>query len=339
MCQSEGPQGGKQALATPTVANMEDKECNRRIKHQPRSGAQQSTKNTMMHADSPELVPVVRCFYGNRSANYWWDAPSSCGNIMATREPWVLLLEDNKDNTTTCMSLLRASCVGGCVARAIAPIGLGMQMLLFDFSTKSSYASWPPCIVRFFFLPGLTPDSCEPVLMAMMHCERSPPCPLPVGKVHVLGMPLERPPRRGSGPGATNDAFVVVMLSGAWSRVRPGALVLASLPFRFCHQNRDGGALQGLRVATGPPGPQCYLLMPGAFNHVSRQAMLEGMRSRPELALCLAFAKQVYGANRRYIWVDDACHSHIITQREASRVKAILSQVSNKLSKWDSMTH
>ena len=54
----------------------------------------------------------------------------------------------------------------------------------------------------------------------------------------------------------------------------------------------------------------------GAFDHVSRQAMLEGLQTRPALEPLLPFARQFYGSRSLYTWLDaDGCE-HDIAQGE-----------------------
>ena len=52
----------------------------------------------------------------------------------------------------------------------------------------------------------------------------------------------------------------------------------------------------------------------GAYDHVSRQAMLEGLRSRPALAPLLPFARQFYGSASVYTWLDETGTEHDVLQ-------------------------
>ena len=94
----------------------------------------------------------------------------------------------------------------------------------------------------------------------------------------------------------------------------------ACLPFQYGLGTRAGteALSKVLRVATelDPRATVLSVDAVGAYDHVSRQAMQEGLRSRPELAPLLPFARQFYGSESRYIWVDDAGNNHIITQGE-----------------------
>ena len=54
----------------------------------------------------------------------------------------------------------------------------------------------------------------------------------------------------------------------------------------------------------------------GAFDHVSRQATLEGLRSRPQLVPLLPFARQFYGSESSYVWIGDAGTEHEVLQAE-----------------------
>ena len=54
----------------------------------------------------------------------------------------------------------------------------------------------------------------------------------------------------------------------------------------------------------------------GAFDHVSRQAMLGALSSRPGLQPLLPYARQFYGAPSVYTWVDGNATSHEIAQGE-----------------------
>jgi hypothetical protein len=49
---------------------------------------------------------------------------------------------------------------------------------------------------------------------------------------------------------------------------------------------------------------------------VSRQAMLEGLRSVPRARNCLPFVRMFYGEPSEYVWYDDGGTPHIITQAE-----------------------
>ena len=54
----------------------------------------------------------------------------------------------------------------------------------------------------------------------------------------------------------------------------------------------------------------------GAFDHVSRRAMLSALHARPDLQQLLPFAHQFYGAPSVYTWIDCNATSHDIAQGE-----------------------
>ena len=54
----------------------------------------------------------------------------------------------------------------------------------------------------------------------------------------------------------------------------------------------------------------------GAFDHVARQAMLEGLRAREDLLPLLPCARQFYATSSSYTWVDDAGTGHEVRQSE-----------------------
>ena len=78
------------------------------------------------------------------------------------------------------------------------------------------------------------------------------------------------------------------------------ALQTACMPFQFGLSTRAGteALFKLLQVATECNSRATVLSVDavGAFDHVSRQAMLEALRSRPELEPLLPFARQFYGA-------------------------------------------
>eukprot|EP00439_Symbiodinium_sp_Y106_P048420 s1891_g6.t1 len=54
----------------------------------------------------------------------------------------------------------------------------------------------------------------------------------------------------------------------------------------------------------------------GAYDHVSRQAMPEGLRSRPAIAPLIPFARQFYGSASVSTWVDENTSEHDVTQSD-----------------------
>ena len=52
----------------------------------------------------------------------------------------------------------------------------------------------------------------------------------------------------------------------------------------------------------------------GSYDHVSRQAMLEGLRSKPALEPLLPFARQFYDCSSVYTWLDVDGGEHHIAQ-------------------------
>ena len=54
----------------------------------------------------------------------------------------------------------------------------------------------------------------------------------------------------------------------------------------------------------------------GAFDHVSRGAMLGALHARPQLQPLLPFARQFYAAPSTYTWYDEADRAHVICQGE-----------------------
>ena len=92
----------------------------------------------------------------------------------------------------------------------------------------------------------------------------------------------------------------------------------ACLPYQFGLSTRAGteGLYKLLHTATALDARATVLSIDavGAFDHVSRQAMLEGLRSRPALAPLLPFARQFYGSASVYTWLDETGAEHDVTQ-------------------------
>ena len=54
----------------------------------------------------------------------------------------------------------------------------------------------------------------------------------------------------------------------------------------------------------------------GAYDNISRNSMLQGVRDVPEANRCLPFVKMFYGAPSHYIWHSATGEAHIISQAE-----------------------
>ena len=94
----------------------------------------------------------------------------------------------------------------------------------------------------------------------------------------------------------------------------------ACLPHQFGLSTRAGaeGLYKLLHTATAldPRATVLSVDAIGAFDHVSRHAMLEGLRSRPALEPLLPFARQFYGCPSVYTWLDDDGREHDVLQGE-----------------------
>ena len=78
------------------------------------------------------------------------------------------------------------------------------------------------------------------------------------------------------------------------------------------------GELSVLKVAT-KIDPRATILSvdaAGAYDHVSRGAMLEALHARPELQPLLPSARQFYATPSSCTWVDASGTSHTVTQGE-----------------------
>ena len=91
----------------------------------------------------------------------------------------------------------------------------------------------------------------------------------------------------------------------------------ACLPFQFGWSTRAGTA-RVLKVATelNPRATVLSVDAAGAYDHVSRGAMLEALHARPELLPRLPYARQSYATPSSYTWVDDSGTSHTVSQGE-----------------------
>ena len=92
----------------------------------------------------------------------------------------------------------------------------------------------------------------------------------------------------------------------------------ACLPYQFGLSTRAGteGLYKLLHTATALDARATVLSVDavGAYDHVSRQAMCEGLRSRPALAPLLPFARQFYGSASVYTWLDETGTEHDVLQ-------------------------
>ncbi|CAE7883168.1 unnamed protein product, partial [Symbiodinium sp. KB8] len=73
-----------------------------------------------------------------------------------------------------------------------------------------------------------------------------------------------------------------------------------------------------LCVATGsdPRATMLSIDAIGAFDHVSRHAMLAGLRQRPGLQPLLPYVRQFYASDSTYVWQDPDSQSHEVRQSE-----------------------
>ena len=99
-----------------------------------------------------------------------------------------------------------------------------------------------------------------------------------------------------------------------------GAFQEACLPYQFGLSTRAGteGLYKLLHTATelDPRATVLSIDAVGTYDHVSRQAMLEGLRSRPALVPLLPFARQFYGSASSYTWLDDNGGENDVVQGE-----------------------
>ena len=94
----------------------------------------------------------------------------------------------------------------------------------------------------------------------------------------------------------------------------------ACMPHQFGLSTRAGTeAVSRLLRAATEACPRATVLSVdavGAFDHVSRGAMLGALHARPQLQPLLAFARQFYAAPSTYTWYDEADRAHVICQGE-----------------------
>lgn len=106
----------------------------------------------------------------------------------------------------------------------------------------------------------------------------------------------------------------------ALARQYASQLQTACLPYQFGLSNRAGteALYKWLQAATHLDARTTILSLDaiGAYDHVSRGAMLAGLQRDPQLTPLHAYAHQWYGAPSTYIWTDDRGQSHGILQAE-----------------------
>ncbi|OLP76330.1 132 kDa protein [Symbiodinium microadriaticum] len=94
----------------------------------------------------------------------------------------------------------------------------------------------------------------------------------------------------------------------------------ACLPHQFGLSTRAGteALARVLRAATelDPRATVLSVDAVGAFDHVSREAMLSALLRHPDLRPLVPFARQFYGTPSSYTWTDDSGRSHVIAQGE-----------------------
>ena len=98
------------------------------------------------------------------------------------------------------------------------------------------------------------------------------------------------------------------------------AFETACLPYQYALSTRAGAEAlaRTLRLAT-ETDPRATLLSVdgvGAYDHVSRQAMLTALATHPTTAALLPLARSFYGAPSEYVWYDQSLTPHTIAQGE-----------------------
>ena len=100
-------------------------------------------------------------------------------------------------------------------------------------------------------------------------------------------------------------------------------LQAACMPFQYGLSTRAGteALVRLLRVATeiDPRATVLSIDAIGAFDHVSRHAMLAGLRQRPGLQPLLPYVRQFYASDSMYVWQDADGQSHEVRQSEGRR--------------------
>ena len=94
----------------------------------------------------------------------------------------------------------------------------------------------------------------------------------------------------------------------------------ACLPFQYGLSTRSGTeAVSRLLRAAAEADPRATILSVdavGAFDHVSRQAMLGALAANPALQPLLPYARQFYAEPSSYTWYDDVGVAHEVLQAE-----------------------
>ena len=97
-------------------------------------------------------------------------------------------------------------------------------------------------------------------------------------------------------------------------------LQAACMPFQYGLSTRAGteALVRLLRVATemDPRATVLSIDAVGAFDHVSRRAMLAGLQQRPSLQPLLPYVRQFYASDSTYVWQDAQGNSHEVRQSE-----------------------
>ena len=87
-----------------------------------------------------------------------------------------------------------------------------------------------------------------------------------------------------------------------------------ALPVRLEHARAGTEALYKLLQIAAPPSSQSMRLGHSIIYPV--RPCSKGVRSRPQLAPLLPFARQFYGSESSYVWTDDAGAEHEVLQAE-----------------------
>ena len=94
----------------------------------------------------------------------------------------------------------------------------------------------------------------------------------------------------------------------------------ATAPHQYALATRAGGEglARSVRVATEMQPELCVLSVDGvgAYDHIARQAILQGIHDDPGLRPLLPFVRQFYAAASEYLWYDAAGTCHPIHQHE-----------------------
>ena len=97
-------------------------------------------------------------------------------------------------------------------------------------------------------------------------------------------------------------------------------LQAACMPFQYGLSTCAGteALVRLLRVATemDPRATVLSIDAVGAFDHVSRRAMLAALQQRPSLQPLLPYVRQFYASDSTYVWQDAQGNSHEVRQSE-----------------------